>query len=219
SDLLKEFKGNVELKNKVETVNNNLEMLRAYTDFFDSTMRKNSQRHKNILEIRQIINSFFKSMQPSIERKQFIVEIDYDSYGIWTKPIHESEMSSVLINLFTNSSKAIYRAGAHPGKLGVFVSTNDDEILIRFEDNGDGISLDKREKVFNALYTTALPNAAYSQEEESLRGMGLGLSIVKDIIDGLDGSIYVTEPSEGYNTCFEIKLPRASAEEIPDDIY
>ncbi|MGL5424680.1 MAG: sensor histidine kinase [Serratia fonticola] len=219
SDLLEYFKDNTAFHSKIMNINDNLGMLRSYTDFFDSTMRQNSQREKKVLEIRTIIDKFFDSMSATIQRKKYDLDVTYDSWGIWTKPVHASEISSVLINLFTNSTKALYRAGANPGKIKLEVKTTEEEIILRFEDNGDGIDFDKREKVFNPLFTTSIPASVYGSDDISLRGMGLGLSIVKDIIEGLDGDISVVDPSPGFKTCFEITIPRASAEEIPNDAY
>lgn len=219
NNLLDYFKDNDEFLPKISNLNENLGMLKAYTDFFDSTMRKNSQREKQVLEMRTVIDGFFESMSSTMQRKKYQVEITYDSWGIWTKPVHSSELSSVMINLFTNATKAIYRAGANPGKIRIHVKTTLNEIIIHFEDNGDGILFDKRELVFNPLYTTSIPAAAYSSDEISLRGMGLGLAIVKDIITGMEGEIIVTDASEGYNTCIQITIPRALDEEVPDDAY
>ncbi|MGN2614662.1 sensor histidine kinase [Aliivibrio fischeri] len=202
--------------NKMES---NIDMLVSYTDFFTETIRSNSQRTKNVLEIRDVFGSFFKAMKPTIDRRAYELELSYQGDDFWTKPMHISELSSVLMNLFTNACKAIVRSGQCNGKIKVYVSSSNDEHIIRFEDNGDGIPQENWGRVFNALFTTELSQNAYSSESHQMRGMGLGLTITQDIISGIDGEISVVKPSEGYKTCIEIILPKADEEEVPTDAY
>ncbi len=208
-----------ELKEKADELESNVGMLVAYTDFFDGSIRKNSDREKSYFEVRDIINDFFKAMKPTLDRRLYELDITYDSWDIWTKPIHISEISSVLINLFTNSCKAIVRSGNSPGKIGVFVTTTREDIRIRFEDNGDGIPTKNWGRIFTPLFTTSVSDKTYGSDNEYARGMGLGLTISQQLIEGIDGTISVVEPSNSYNTCIEFVVPRASEEEIPEDAY
>ncbi|MEE4612301.1 sensor histidine kinase [Serratia marcescens] len=206
----------VDIQSELET---NLSMLVAYTDFFDGTMRSNSNREKNNYEIRHVINKFFKAMSPTIQRRGYVLESKFDSWDIWTKRLHISELMSILINLFTNSIKAIQRANPDKGKILIDVKTSETDITIRFEDNGDGIPKNKWAEVFRPLFTTEVPATSYASENQYMRGMGLGLSITEQIIIELDGEISVTTPSENYKTCIKIVLPRAKETEIPEDAY
>lgn len=73
--------------------------------------------------------------------------------------------------------------------------------------NGIGIPLDNREKIFTAFFTTSEPVGKISKNHEEMTGTGLGLKIVKDIINGYGGIIYVKEPTTGYKTTIRIELP------------
>ncbi|MEH0788925.1 sensor histidine kinase [Vibrio alginolyticus] len=210
---------NLELQELANNLTHCVGMLDAYTDFFDGTIRSNSNRERKYFEIRQIISEFFDAMAPTIERRGYELDIRYDDWDIWTKPLHISELMSVLINLFTNTCKAIDRAKRDTGKILVDVTSTNELITIRFEDNGDGIPENKRGKVFQPLYTTEVPAESYASENQYGRGMGLGLSITEQIIEELDGEITVVDPSSGYSTCIKIQLPRAKEEEIPADAY
>jgi signal transduction histidine kinase len=69
-------------------------------------------------------------------------------------------------------------------------------VQVRFEDTGPGIDLDKKPKIFNPFYSTRA------------KGMGLGLSIVKGIVEAHNGVIYENgKPGKGAR--FTILLPRA----------
>lgn len=69
-----------------------------------------------------------------------------------------------------------------------------DYVQVRFEDTGPGIDLDKKPKIFNPFYSTRA------------KGMGLGLSIVKGIVEAHNGTIYENgKPGKGAR--FTILLP------------
>ncbi|MBD0786380.1 sensor histidine kinase [Vibrio sp. Y2-5] len=197
----------------------NLSMLNAYTEFFDSSMRSNSNREKNYYDIRTLVKKFVAAMEPTTKRRGYEFKTHFDSWGIWTKKVHISEIMSIFINLFTNACKAIDRQGEKNGKLLISVCKNTDHMTIRFEDNGDGIPKNKWAEVFAPLYTTAMPSKAFQSEDNYKRGMGLGLSITEEIITEMKGEIAVSEPSDGYRTCLKITLPTADESELPEDAY
>jgi len=200
-------------------IESNIEMLVSYTDYFTDTIRNNSQRMKEVLELRDVLKVFFDAMQPTLDRRAYQLVTEYDGEDFWTKKMHISEISSVLMNLFTNACKAIVRSGKPNGKIKLSLHSAGDSHVIRFEDNGDGIPEDKWGKVFNPLFTTELSQGAYANESQQMRGMGLGLTITQDIVDGFEGEISVVEPTEGYSTCIQVIIPKAAVEEIPENAY
>ncbi|PKG56346.1 sensor histidine kinase, partial [Shewanella sp. GutDb-MelDb] len=210
---------NEEAVNSVSQMESNVEMLVSYTDFFTETIRNNSQRTKHVIELRDVFRAFFKAMSPTIERRAYRLDMSFEGDEFWTKPMHISELSSVLMNLFTNSCKAMVRVGQSQGSIKVRTTSTKDEHIIRFEDNGDGIPKNNWGRVFNPLFTTELSQGAYASDNQQMKGMGLGLSITRDIVIGIEGEISVVEPSEGYSTCIEVIIPKAAEEEIPEDAY
>ena len=62
-------------------------------------------------------------------------------------------------------------------------------------------------KIFSPFFTTGNPVISDEQDISDNSGTGLGLYIIRNIIESHGGTISVAEPSEGYNTCFLIKLP------------
>jgi signal transduction histidine kinase len=72
-----------------------------------------------------------------------------------------------------------------------------DYALLTFQDNGPGIPLSEKERIFRPFVTSRA------------RGMGLGLAIVKGIIEAHHGGIIETG-AEGQGALFEIALPLKS---------
>jgi PAS domain S-box-containing protein len=74
-----------------------------------------------------------------------------------------------------------------------------DDIQILVKDNGKGIAVEHLNKIFELYYRV---------NTEELPGVGIGLYLVKNIVDDLNGKIDVrSEPSKG--TCFRILLPKS----------
>ncbi|EMQ2878971.1 ATP-binding protein [Vibrio navarrensis] len=171
------------------------------------------------MELRDVINTFFEAMEPTMTRRAYEFYKEFEGDEFWIKPMHISEVSSILMNLFTNSCKAIIRSGKPSGKLMITVSTTESEHVIRFEDNGDGIPKENWGKVFNPLFTTDLSEGPFATDREQLKGMGLGLTITNDIVTEVDGDVSVVEATNGYSTCIQVILPKAEEHEIPKNAY
>lgn len=66
--------------------------------------------------------------------------------------MHESELVSVLLNFTTNSIKFIKKAKVINPKIKI-TTKKDNYLLIRFEDNGTGVSDIDKNKIFDAFYS------------------------------------------------------------------
>jgi signal transduction histidine kinase len=121
-----------------------------------------------------------------------------------TCPMHRSEFDSVLFNFFSNSIKAIKRAQRSAPKIRLSAVQDKRFVLIRFQDTGDGIRPEYRDRVFDAFFTTSGDDG--SEGEGS--GTGLGLRIVSDIATSYGGTVVLSEPDDGFITSFELRIPR-----------
>lgn len=189
----------------------------GYLAYFDNTVRENVNRDVSSLEIRDVVNSFIKVVDPKINRSELSLTPAYNGYALFMKPMHKSEWASILINLFTNSVKAIRRSG-HPGRISIECGRLNGNIYLEFSDNGDGIPEKIRDKIFDPFFTTTSAAGA-NTEDETLAGMGMGLKIVKDIVDTVGGNISIIDPKETFSTSFRVTIPEATDEETPEDDY
>lgn len=103
-------------------------------------------------------------------------------------------MWRVFENLISNSIK--YRDPGRPAVVEVSAIPRGDRVSITVKDNGIGVPIDKREQVFKMLEQLA-----------DTPGQGLGLAVCRQIVNSLDGSIWI-EPSRGIGTAVKIDLPR-----------
>ena len=198
-------------------INEQLSSFEGYLNYFDNTVRENVNRDISVVEIRDVVKSFLKVLQPKTERQDLVVFDKYKGFSLFVKPMHKSEWSSILINLFTNSLKAIRRAGTN-GKIGIVCGRSKGNVYLEFMDNGDGIDANIQDRVFDPFFTTTAI-AGVSGDDDTLAGMGLGLKIVKDIVKSNGGNVFLKEPVEGYSTCFRVEIPEASEDEMSDNDY
>lgn len=102
-----------------------------------------------------------------------------------------NKIQEVILNLLLNAITAIEKKGVITISLGITL----DEISIRIEDTGKGISGEHLPLIFYPFFTT------------SKQGTGLGLSLCKEIIHAHGGTIDVSSEA-GRGTAFIIRLPR-----------
>lgn len=108
-----------------------------------------------------------------------------------TAEVDEDELRQVLVNLLENACQAMTSGG----RLSVGTKAQESGILIEIGDTGCGIPQEFLNKIFTPFFTT------------KSRGTGLGLAVVKKIIEHHHGTIQV-ESKVGEGTLFRIQIPR-----------
>ena len=194
----------VEQVNGLEKIFNSLY---SYTGYFSTTISQNIDRATKPIDLLAVIDNFQQTIKNDLEKNNILFDIDEWDYDVKTIPMHRSEWSSILFNLYTNSKKAIKREKTN-GRILVEVGVENDNTFIKFHDNGDGIPEENRHRIFNAFFSTSTPASFDAPRDEQMVGTGLGLKIVKDIVLSYNGTISLAEPNETYATCLKIEIPR-----------
>jgi len=110
-------------------------------------------------------------------------------------------LESIFGNLITNAINYTQKGG----KIGVDVDLAGINIRVRVEDNGFGIADKHFKNIFERFYRVKDENTRY------ITGTGLGLPIVKGLVDSLNGFIDV-ESTPGKGTVFTVLLPAMGLE-------
>ncbi len=117
------------------------------------------------------------------------------------------QMKRVINNIISNSVKYIDKPD---GEIDIRILDEVDSVRIEIEDNGKGISPRDLPKVFERFYRTD------SSRNSSKGGSGIGLSIVKKIIEDHGGYIWATS-KEGEGTCMHFVLRKYSEPVTSDE--
>ena len=120
--------------------------------------------------------------------------------------MNKASFESIFINLISNSVRALKKIRGRKRIIKIRISRNNDNVLFHFEDNGYGISDTNREDIFTPFFTT------YKNPND--RGTGMGLTIVKDIVEtdyggtvDLKKTVYEEDNMGNGMTMFVIRLP------------
>ena len=115
-------------------------------------------------------------------------------------------MERIMLNLLSNAIKYTPRGG----EIFVNLDLSDAYVYIKVKDNGIGIPKEKLNSIFEKFVRI---DETLSRENE---GSGIGLSIVKSLVDMLNGNIYIeSKVNEGSE--FTIEIPNVRfAEDVKD---
>ena len=121
-------------------------------------------------------------------------KIKFDCKGFETLSVNadREQLSRAVINLIKNAIQSI--PDERTGNVSVSLKRRDHMAVIAVSDDGLGIPVELREKLFSPSFTT------------KTSGMGLGLAIVKNIVENFSGKIWFDTES-GKGTTFYIEIP------------
>lgn len=210
-DLTHLLKNDMPIKDVADSLNRHLETMFAYTRFFNITVSENLNRNLGPIDVFEIMDRFHNTIKDDLDRQQILFDFVPSVFDLLIGPMHESEIISVLYNLYTNARKAIIKNN-QPGAILVTAGIEDRNAYLCFQDNGIGVPEENKERIFDAFFTTSTPASFSADEKTKLTGTGLGLKIVRDILMTRGGKIFLTVPDEGFKTSFKVLLPRVIQE-------
>jgi len=177
---------------------------------------------KDVNRLTKLINSILQI--PALEQKKFaysyrVYSADSTIKQILNESIEQFHLPSETMNIeqnavcelvadidglktvFDNLIDNAIKYSLKPVKIKVNISRNTKSIVIEFADNGIGIPPKELKKVFNKFHRV------YHRNIPNVKGTGLGLYQVKEIIGNHGGKISVFSEGEGRGTTFKIELP------------
>ncbi len=152
---------------------------------------------------RQNISDRFSAAKRFVERaaEERGVEIKNDISSDLRSPLmFQAELATILTNLLTNAVKA---AGENGRIRASGDQRSDGTVVIRIENTGVAVDLDEAERWFKPFESTTIaPDPLLGQ------GMGLGLTITRDMLAEIGASIEFVSPRKSYATALQIAFPK-----------
>ncbi|HZL86966.1 MAG TPA: HAMP domain-containing sensor histidine kinase [Pirellulaceae bacterium] len=129
-----------------------------------------------------------------------VVRLDLQPCIVRSTPV---DLSLIFRNLIDNAVK--YAADDDPQVVVTLRAARQGTVVVRIEDNGRGISPAQRRNIFGRFVRLG------SELERDKPGTGLGLYIVRTLIERLHGRIRVRDRDGGTGSVFEVELPGVAA--------
>jgi len=146
-----------------------------------------------------IIQETIDSLRPSLETKQLRIEFDFDRIGnVVLDPVR---FQQIVWNLLTNAVKFT----PPEGSIRVQLKRGEGKAIFSVSDTGEGIARDFLPYVFDRF------RQADSPRDRRQGGLGLGLSIVRHLVELHGGTISVNSRGTGQGSTFSVYIPMSTA--------
>jgi hypothetical protein len=153
---------------------------------------KRTALEKVDLDINDVVTEVLRLIDKEAVQKRIVVETDLER-RLPSVPGDRVQLQQVIFNLLLNGIEAMESVTDRPRKLFVCSKLQgSDAIAVEIRDYGTGLA--DAEKIYDSFYTT------------KEKGMGMGLSICRSIVEAHGGRLG-TVPSEGPGTTFFFTLP------------
>jgi CheY-like chemotaxis protein/PAS domain-containing protein len=174
------------------------QMVRLIDDLLDVSRisRGTIELRKERVELQSVIHQTIESVRPMCEASQQTLAVDLPSQPVWIE-VDPVRMAQIVGNLLSNAS----RYSDQGSEMSLRAECAGKELVICVKDQGIGIPPEKLESVFEM----------FSQLDRSLErtagGLGIGLYIVKRLVEMHGGSVTARSEGPGTGSEFALRLP------------
>jgi signal transduction histidine kinase len=199
--VLSEKVGPVNIEQKellVQGSSSNDQMLLLVSDLLDMAKMAegDSPFTYEVTDITKLIKDLYNDLTPNAQAKNISLKLHLPNKALPKAKIDAKKMRFVLQNLIDNAVKYTPERGI----VTISATTKDKAIQVDVKDTGIGIPKDEQEKMFTKFYR------ASNAEKSKKTGTGLGLYIIKNIVQRHGGEIWFkSETNQG--TTFSFTMP------------
>jgi PAS domain S-box-containing protein len=158
---------------------------------------------RKVLDIRRVVADAVEQVGPLIESRGHRLEVRADPAAA-VEGDHK-RLVQVLTNLLANAAKYT----PHGGAIGLEMEAGPEVVTIRVTDSGIGIAPDMLEHVFDLF------SQAQRTPDRSQGGLGLGLALVRSLVELHGGTVAACSEGPGTGSTFTVRLPRMGAAAMP----
>lgn len=148
------------------------------------------------LDVAAIINNAIEQVRPLIEARAHHLSINLPTESICVKGDHK-RLVQVITNILTNATKYTPESG----KIELTVNLHDEDVVLSIKDNGVGMAKEMVGRVFDLFAQ------AERTSDRSVGGLGIGLALVKSLVNLHHGTVTAHSDGIGLGSEFKIHLP------------
>jgi PAS domain S-box-containing protein len=182
------------------------QMVRLVDDLLDL-----SRITRNLIELRKervaladVVRSAVETSQPLIDAAGHDLVVTLPPQSVWLNA-DLVRMAQVVANLLNNAAKYT----PERGRIWLTAERHENELVVRVRDTGIGIKLETLPHIFD-MFTQV-----DTSRERSRGGLGIGLTLVKSLVEMHGGSVRAASAGPGQGSEFTVRLPVAAAVEAP----
>jgi signal transduction histidine kinase/ActR/RegA family two-component response regulator len=150
------------------------------------------------IELNALVQSTADSFRPQMESRQHQFLVALAEHPLWVKG-DATRLEQVVVNLLANAAKF------SPNGSQVWLTTEEErgESIVRVRDSGMGIEPDMLPKVFELF------SQGERELDQSQHGLGIGLALVKSLVEMHGGTVTAASEGLGRGSEFMVRLPTA----------
>lgn len=199
-ELLKHGTGNGEMLHQVrDTMERQLgQMVRLVDDLLDvSRIAQNKlQLRRERIDLASIVSQAVEISRPLAEQAGHELVVHLPPQQVFLNA-DRARLTQIISNLLTNACKYTDRGG----RIDLIAERQGGDAVVRVADTGIGIPAEKLSSVFE-LFAQVQPAT-----EQSRGGLGIGLNVVKRLVEMQGGSVSVSSPGPGRGSEFTVRMP------------
>lgn len=192
-----------ELTAPAQTLRKHEKTLANFHDYMRLFVDKARDLTPQTFKARAQVNLTIKTLAELAEKYGIGMDLDIDS-KLHGPRVPVAAYNGIVLNLVSNAMKALIpKVSAEPRRVRLYATNDGQRHTLVCADNGIGIPAYLRTRVWDPLFTTT------DIEDNPLgSGLGLGLSVVRQVVHTLGGRIeLLDEAPPGYVTAFKVTLP------------
>lgn len=148
------------------------------------------------VRLKTIVDAAVDLVRPLIQEKEHDLQVSLPTEAVYlhADPVR---LTQVLANLLNNAAKY----SDNRGRIWLNAETKTGQVVIRVHDTGIGIEPEMQQRIFDLF------QQGHSSIEQSRGGLGIGLTLARDLVEMHGGSVDVASPGLGRGSEFTVRLP------------
>ncbi|HWB01329.1 MAG TPA: CHASE3 domain-containing protein [Pirellulales bacterium] len=173
------------------------QMIRLIDDLLDVSRitRGKIQLRKQRVEIGTLVHGAIEAIQPFIDRCGHKL-----SLSMWPEPIYLEADVARMVQVFGNIIHNAAKYSGSNGTISVAVERDHDQAVVRVRDNGPGIPQPMLDRIFDIFVQVD------QTLDRSHGGLGLGLTLVKNLVEAHAGTVEASSEGPGKGSEFVVRL-------------
>jgi C4-dicarboxylate-specific signal transduction histidine kinase len=156
-------------------------------------MFKSEETSRSSIDLNELIKEMLTLTEGELQKRTIVVRTELAEVPLYVMA-NRVQVQQVLFNLVTNAIEAMDAVVDRSRSILIKTELGGGEASVAIEDSGTGIPSENLERIFSTFFTT------------KARGMGMGLSICRSIIESHGGRLWASA-RHPYGTVFRFTLP------------